>query len=104
PGAERRRQVHHHPRPAGPAAGDVRPRRGARDGSVVPGGADPPSSRLRPRGHEPLANLTGGEAIDVLTRGERGAAHTRRREELIERFELDPTKRARTYSKGNRQK
>ena len=49
-------------------------------------------------------NLTGGEAIDVLTRGERGAAHTRRREELIERFELDPTKRARTYSKGNRQK
>ncbi|ATG51914.1 ABC transporter ATP-binding protein [Brachybacterium vulturis] len=49
-------------------------------------------------------NLTGGEAIDVLTRGERGAAHRRRREELIARFELDPTKRARTYSKGNRQK
>ena len=49
-------------------------------------------------------NLTGGEAIDVLTRGERGADHRRRREELIERFELDPTKRARTYSKGNRQK
>ncbi|ASK64626.1 ABC transporter ATP-binding protein [Brachybacterium avium] len=49
-------------------------------------------------------NLTGGEAIDVLTRGERGTAHRRRRSELIERFELDPTKRARTYSKGNRQK
>ncbi|MDN5901069.1 MAG: ABC transporter ATP-binding protein [Brachybacterium sp.] len=49
-------------------------------------------------------NLTGGEAIDVLTRGERGTAHRRRRAELIERFELDPTKRARTYSKGNRQK
>ena len=49
-------------------------------------------------------NLTGGEAIDVLTRGEKGAAHRRRREELIERFELDPTKRSRTYSKGNRQK
>ncbi|HEX7349728.1 ABC transporter ATP-binding protein [Brachybacterium sp.] len=48
--------------------------------------------------------LTGGEALDVLTRGERGAAHERRRDELIERFELDPTKRARTYSKGNRQK
>ena len=49
-------------------------------------------------------NLTGGEAIDVLTRGEKGAAHQRRRSELIERFELDPTKRSRTYSKGNRQK
>ena len=49
-------------------------------------------------------NLTGGEAIDVLTQGERGAAHRRRRGELIERFALDPTKRSRTYSKGNRQK
>ena len=49
-------------------------------------------------------NLTGGEAIDVLTHGAKGAAHRRRREELIERFELDPTKRSRTYSKGNRQK
>lgn len=48
--------------------------------------------------------LTGGEAIDVLTSSERSAAHRRRREELIERFELDPTKRCRTYSKGNRQK
>ncbi|GAA1487693.1 ABC transporter ATP-binding protein [Brachybacterium sacelli] len=49
-------------------------------------------------------NLTGGEAIDVLTRTERSAAHRHRRDELIERFELDPTKRCRTYSKGNRQK
>jgi ABC-2 type transport system ATP-binding protein len=48
--------------------------------------------------------LTGGEAIDVLARL-RGNGHDRaRREELLERFELDPTKRARTYSKGNRQK
>src|SRR5699024_2982182 len=36
--------------------------------------------------------------------GERGADRRRRRKELIERFELDPTKRARTYSKGKRQK
>ena len=49
-------------------------------------------------------NLTGGEAIDVLTRQERGQAHRRRRAELLERFELDPTKKTRTYSKGNRQK
>ncbi|WP_324652467.1 ABC transporter ATP-binding protein [Georgenia sp. H159] len=48
--------------------------------------------------------LTGGEAIDVLTRHERGSAHRKRRAELLERFELDPTKKARTYSKGNRQK
>lgn len=48
--------------------------------------------------------LTGGEAIDVLTRHETGTAHRRRRAELLERFELDPTKRTRTYSKGNRQK
>src|SRR5699024_5562054 len=41
---------------------------------------------------------------DVLTRGEKGSAHRTRRAELIERFELDPSKRGRTYSKGNRQK
>ncbi|HEX6055653.1 MAG TPA: ABC transporter ATP-binding protein [Intrasporangium sp.] len=49
-------------------------------------------------------NLTGGEVIDVLTRLYRKPTDRRRREELLERFELDPTKKARTYSKGNRQK
>ncbi|MFD1507348.1 ABC transporter ATP-binding protein [Georgenia yuyongxinii] len=49
-------------------------------------------------------NLTGGETIDLLTRLHGGPARTRRRAELLERFELDPTKKARTYSKGNRQK
>ena len=48
-------------------------------------------------------NLTGGEVIDVLGRM-RGGLDKRRRTEMLERFELDPTKRARTYSKGNRQK
>ena len=47
--------------------------------------------------------LTGGEAIDVLTRL-RGDGDPARITELCERFDLDPTKRARTYSKGNRQK
>jgi ABC-2 type transport system ATP-binding protein len=47
--------------------------------------------------------LTGGETIDVFGRL-RGDLEAGRRDELIERFELDPTKRARTYSKGNRQK
>ena len=48
-------------------------------------------------------NLTGGQAIDLLGRL-RGGLDTRRKTEFMERFELDPTKKARTYSKGNRQK
>jgi ABC-2 type transport system ATP-binding protein len=48
-------------------------------------------------------NLTGGEVIDVLGRL-RGATASKRKAELLERFELDPTKKVRTYSKGNRQK
>src|SRR5215218_2144468 len=48
-------------------------------------------------------NLTGGEAIDLLGRL-RGGLDERRRAELLERFDLDPTKKARAYSKGNRQK
>ena len=47
--------------------------------------------------------LTGGEAIDLLGRL-RGGLDERRRAELLERFELDPTKKGRSYSKGNRQK
>jgi ABC-2 type transport system ATP-binding protein len=47
--------------------------------------------------------LTGGEAIDVLGRL-RGGLDRSKREWLCERFDLDPTKKARTYSKGNRQK
>jgi ABC-2 type transport system ATP-binding protein len=48
-------------------------------------------------------NLTGGEIIDLLMRL-RGGADRKRRDELLERFDLDPTKKGRTYSKGNRQK
>lgn len=47
--------------------------------------------------------MTGGEAIDLLGTL-RGGLHEQRRAELLERFELDPTKRGRQYSKGNRQK
>ncbi|WP_405653261.1 ATP-binding cassette domain-containing protein [Streptomyces sp. NBC_00019] len=47
--------------------------------------------------------LTGGEIIDVFGRM-RGDLDPGRRDELLERFELDPAKKARTYSKGNRQK
>jgi ABC-2 type transport system ATP-binding protein len=47
--------------------------------------------------------LSGGEVIDLFARL-RGDLDPRRRAELLERFELDPTKKARTYSKGNRQK
>ena len=48
-------------------------------------------------------NLTGGEVIDLLGRL-RGGLDERRRTELLGRFELDPTKKGRAYSKGNRQK
>jgi ABC-2 type transport system ATP-binding protein len=48
-------------------------------------------------------SLTGGETIDLLARM-RGGIDENRRAELVERFGLDPSKKARTYSKGNRQK
>jgi ABC-2 type transport system ATP-binding protein len=48
-------------------------------------------------------SLTGGEVIDLLGRL-RGGLNERRRAELLERFQLDPTKKGRAYSKGNRQK
>ena len=47
--------------------------------------------------------LSGGEVIDLFGRL-RGDLDRGRRDDLLERFELDPTKKARTYSKGNRQK
>jgi ABC-2 type transport system ATP-binding protein len=53
-------------------------------------------------------NLTGGETIDLLARlrtgGDSGGVDRHRRNELVERLDLDPTKKSRTYSKGNRQK
>ncbi|MFF0545774.1 ATP-binding cassette domain-containing protein [Nocardia thailandica] len=47
--------------------------------------------------------ITGGETIDLLGRL-RGGLDPRRRDELLERFDLDPTVKGRAYSKGNRQK
>lgn len=47
--------------------------------------------------------LTGGEAIDLFA-SLRGGLDTVRKAELLERFDLDPTKKTRSYSKGNRQK
>ncbi|MFG3354434.1 ATP-binding cassette domain-containing protein [Streptomyces sp. NPDC048001] len=48
-------------------------------------------------------NLSGGEVIDLFGRL-RGGLDPAHRAELVERFELDPTKKGRSYSKGNRQK
>ncbi|MEO5874750.1 MAG: ABC transporter ATP-binding protein [Streptosporangiaceae bacterium] len=48
-------------------------------------------------------NLSGGEVIDLLGRL-RGGLDTKRRADLLDRFELDPRKKGRAYSKGNRQK
>ena len=47
--------------------------------------------------------LTGGQCLDLLA-ATHGGVDERRRVELVERFDLDPTKRCRDYSKGNRQK
>lgn len=49
-------------------------------------------------------NLTGGETIDLLLRMRDVDPRGTRRDELLQRFELDPTKKGRAYSKGNRQK
>ena len=49
-------------------------------------------------------NLSGGETVDMLLRMRGVEPWATRREELLERFDLDPTKRGRAYSKGNRQK
>jgi len=48
-------------------------------------------------------NLSGGEVIDLLGRL-RGGLDPKRRKDLLERFDLDPRKKGRAYSKGNRQK
>jgi ABC-2 type transport system ATP-binding protein len=48
-------------------------------------------------------NLTGGQAIDILCRLS-GPLDEARKKAMLERFDLDPTKKARAYSKGNRQK
>lgn len=51
-------------------------------------------------------SMTGGQCIDLLLRmrGLHGRGAAPHRDEAIERFDLDPTKKAKTYSKGNRQK
>ncbi len=69
--------------------------------------------RHAPRLHRRLAyvpgdtvlwpQLSGGECIDLIARVQ-GSQDQVRRDHLIERFELDPRRRASTYSKGNRQK
>ncbi|HJQ04716.1 MAG TPA: ABC transporter ATP-binding protein [Nocardioides sp.] len=49
-------------------------------------------------------NLSGGEIVDLLIRMRGADPRTSRRDEMVERFALDPTKKGRAYSKGNRQK
>ena len=48
-------------------------------------------------------NLSGGEVIDILM-SLAGATNLHKRDQLLKKFDLDPTKKCRTYSKGNRQK
>jgi ABC-2 type transport system ATP-binding protein len=48
-------------------------------------------------------SLTGGETLHLLGRVQ-GRVHEVYRDELIGRFDFDPSKKVRAYSKGNRQK
>ena len=83
----------------------------ASSGHVELFGGDP--WRDAPRLHRKLSyvpgdvalwpGLTGGQCLDILG-ATQGAVNERRRSDLIDRFQLDPTKRVRDYSKGNRQK
>jgi ABC-2 type transport system ATP-binding protein len=54
------------------------------------------------------ANLSGGEAVDLLSRLRGGTtdstAYAARKARLLDLFQFDPTKKGRAYSKGNRQK
>ena len=103
PRAQRLREDHHHPTAARPHPPDrwplrdlrarqsARGRRAHRRLSYVPGEADLwPSS-------------TGEESLHLLARVQ-GALDAHYRDELIDRFDLDITKKVRAYSKGNRQK
>lgn len=49
-------------------------------------------------------NLTGGEVIDLFLKMRGVTVDSARKEKLIKQFDFDPTKKCRTYSKGNRQK
>ena len=77
--------------------------RAVRERPVARGRRAAPAPGLRPGDVNLWPNLTGGEVIDLLGRL-RGGLDERRRADLLERFELDPTKKGRAYSKGNRQK
>ena len=53
---------------------------------------------------ELFPNLTGNQVLDTLAKLRPTGDNKKKRAEYIERFKLDPTKKIRTYSKGNRQK
>ena len=84
------------------------------DGEVKLLGGDPYRDAVKlhkrlayvPSDVNPWSNLTGGEVIDLLSRLHGAPDHNlhKRRQELIERFQFDPSKKCRSYSKGNRQK
>ncbi|WNM27443.1 ABC transporter ATP-binding protein [Demequina capsici] len=80
-------------------------------GTVTMLGGDPWTDAVRLHRHVAYVpgdvnlwpNLTGGETIDILCRLS-GPLEPDRKKAMLERFDLDPTKKARAYSKGNRQK
>ena len=97
--AERRREIHHDPHPAGAAAADGPAALGC--STAILGRRDQLHRRLAyvPGEVNLWPQLTGGEVIDLLGRL-RGGTNRARRDEMLQRFELDPTKKGTAYSKG----
>ena len=63
-----------------------------------------PTAGLRAGGRQPVAQPHRRRGRSTCSAAARAGSTRRRREDLLERFELDPTKKGRSYSKGNRQK
>ena len=93
---------HHHPHSPGNPAGYQRFGPDIRNGCLAGCGEIHKRIAYVP-GVSAWPNLTGGEVIDFFVKL-RGTNHRNRREELIKRFDLNPTKKCGTYSKGNRHK
>ena len=99
------RQVHHHPGAAGAAARRRRARSSCSGGDPwARRRRPPPTARLRARRRDALAQPDRRRGHRPARPVARRRSTSARRADLVERFELDPTKKGRTYSKGNRQK
>ena len=104
PRPERRRQDHDDPVPARHGPGDRGTCRDLRHRCAAPPCGGPPSSGVRAGGGVPVAEADGRRDARSAGHDPGTGGHCPYRSQLVERFKLDPSKRVRAYSKGNRQK